>query len=37
MRNEVQGSKRNKWRVARREALFMPDYDLERSGVFLIP
>jgi hypothetical protein len=29
MRNVVQESKRNKWRAARREAPFMPDYDLE--------
>jgi hypothetical protein len=29
MRNVVQESKRNKWRVARRDAPFMPDYDLE--------
>jgi integrase-like protein len=34
MRNVVQESKRNKWRVARREAPFMPACDLECSAAF---
>jgi putative transposase len=34
MRNVVQESKRNKWRVARREAPFMPACELECSAAF---
>src|SRR5260221_611065 len=34
MRNVVQESKRNKWRVARRELPFMPACDLECSAAF---
>src|SRR5258706_5044103 len=34
MRNVVQESKWNKWRVARREAPFMPACDLECSAAF---
>jgi hypothetical protein len=34
--SEGQASKRNKWREARREAPFMPDCDLDRSGTFCL-
>jgi putative transposase len=34
MHNVVQEIKRNKWRAARREVPFMPDYELERSAAF---
>ncbi len=33
---KVKVSKRNKWRVARREAPFMPDCDLDRSATFCL-